>query len=200
MFSDGNAIYRLSGLGNCRMLFCLSIAFSIIDLINIPIRTNHVRACVCVCVYVCLCHVCVRARVCVAACYKITVLHVASIPHTFLFSCHIQRESAHSLHHFSELVPRQNEWWNMVNIYVIYNENHICNKSHNCSLEYTIRALLDWFSGKKFNGNTYQFSFCKICIQLIFFYRKRPVVSVGTLLFWSGTKCTYMRHVLVRFV
>ena len=37
-FFCGNAIYGCSGLGNCRMLNFLSIAFCVIDLISILIR------------------------------------------------------------------------------------------------------------------------------------------------------------------
>ena len=37
-FFCGNAIYGCSGLGNCRMLKFLSIAFCVIDLISMLIR------------------------------------------------------------------------------------------------------------------------------------------------------------------
>ena len=37
-FFCGNAIYGCSGLGNCRMLNLLSIAFCVIDLISMLIR------------------------------------------------------------------------------------------------------------------------------------------------------------------
>ena len=37
-FFCGNAIYGFSGLGNCRMLNFVSIAFCVIDLINMLIR------------------------------------------------------------------------------------------------------------------------------------------------------------------
>ena len=37
-FFCGNAIYGCSGLGNCRMLNILSIAFCVIDLISMLIR------------------------------------------------------------------------------------------------------------------------------------------------------------------
>ena len=40
-FFCGNAIYGCSGLGNCRMLKFLSIAFCVIDLISMLIRWNH---------------------------------------------------------------------------------------------------------------------------------------------------------------
>ena len=41
MFFCGNAIYGCSGLGNCRMITFLSIAFCVIDLISMLIRWNH---------------------------------------------------------------------------------------------------------------------------------------------------------------
>ena len=40
-FFDGNAIYGCPGLGNCRMLNFVSIAFCVIDLISMLIRRNH---------------------------------------------------------------------------------------------------------------------------------------------------------------
>ena len=40
-FFCGNAIYGCSGLGNCRMLNFLSIAFCVIDLISMLITWNH---------------------------------------------------------------------------------------------------------------------------------------------------------------
>ena len=39
-FYDGNAIYRSHGLRNCRMLICIYVAFFIIALISILIRSN----------------------------------------------------------------------------------------------------------------------------------------------------------------
>ena len=39
-FYDGNALYRSHGLRNCRMLICIYVAFFIIALISILIRSN----------------------------------------------------------------------------------------------------------------------------------------------------------------
>ena len=73
-------------------------------------QSTRVYACVCMwgaCVHACV-RTCVRAYV--RTCVRVCAVYVVSIHVTFLFSRHIQRESAHSLHSFSELVPTENEW------------------------------------------------------------------------------------------